>query len=119
MVVMVATHDADAPVAETYTSAEILAFARAFAAERAQGRAEVYLRASPGRAAGAADLASQLLSIHLRYLRAHSRGHGRRRMHNAHVFDLLENTNEATLVLALALLEVMIGLLPPSRTARG
>ena len=99
-------------VLEAYTEAEILAFVRTIAARRDPGRILPYSSASPARIKHSAAVAQCLLETHLRYLRASPRDRGRRR-HNAEIFHLLNQTNPATLTLALAWLDAAFALLPP------
>ena len=58
---------------------------------------------------GAAELAADVLVEHWRFLYGHQRSG--RRAHNRRIFERLQNTSEAQLAAALALVHTMIWLL--------
>jgi hypothetical protein len=110
-----AVGDARREPAAAYTEAEILAFVRTIAARRDPGRGVAYPGVSPARIKHAAAVAQRLLQLHLDYRRQYRHGRGRR-VHSAAVYDRLAHTNEASLVLALALLDLAFAVLPPGST---
>jgi hypothetical protein len=97
---------------EAITETDSLEFVRELAACRDPRRVLLYSTASPARIKHSAAVAQRLIEVHRRYLRRSPRDRGRRR-HNAEIYDLLAQTNDASLVLALAWLDAAFALLPP------
>ncbi len=98
--------------AESHSEAAILEFVRELAARRDPWHGLLYRGVSPARIKHSAAVAQGLIEVHVRYLRHHTRGRGRRQ-HSAEVYGLLAETNEAALVLALAVLDLAFAVLPP------
>jgi hypothetical protein len=95
---------------EASTRQTILTELRASAAALDPAHAGVYASMGIERWLSAADLATDLLLAHYRYQRRHPGG---RRAHSAAVHALLDRTNQAQLVSALAWVNMAFWLLPP------
>jgi hypothetical protein len=83
----------------------VLEQARALASTLDPPRAAIYRRMPPARWLHSVDLGAELLTAHAAYRLHHARGRGRRR-HAAETHALLDETNSANLVAALALMLV-------------
>ena len=97
---------------EPITRETILTELRESATQLDPAHADIYRSMSTARLLGAAELASELLLAHSRYLRRHSGG---RRAHNAAIFALLGQSNRVQLVAALAWVHMAYWLLPAQR----
>jgi hypothetical protein len=91
---------------EAWTATAVLEEACTLAAQFDPGHAAIYRRMPPARWLQAVGLGAELLTAHCAYRLHHARGRGRRR-HSAETHTLLEETNSANLIAALALLFVM------------
>src|SRR5215217_8093699 len=103
----------DADPIETFSAEQILFFVRDEAADRDPRYAHLYRSMSAGRVKDGIEVAQQLLRAHLALYRCH--GRGGRKEHRAAIERILESTNDASLVLALAWLTAAFALLPRSR----
>lgn len=115
-----AGHGADqepepAPDLGPFTRDEMLSFVLGEAARRDWRSARLYRSMDAGRVKIGADVAQRLLEAHLELRRRRTRGaRGGRRAHAAAVDAVLDETNDAALVLAQAWLEAAFALLPLS-----
>lgn len=114
-------HDVDAPPEpqpqdEDLIDPElVLRYVREHAARRDPALSHLYAGMSPRRIKDAAYLAQQLLETHRELLGRQGRGaRSGKRKHARRIYDLLNATNDGTLVLAIAYLETAIGTLPAS-----
>jgi len=97
------------PVEETseaWTGETVLAHARALASELDPPRAQTYRAMSPSRWLHAVDLGAELLTAHAAYRLHSARGRGRR-LHAAEIYAVLDETNCANLIAAVAVMLVM------------
>ena len=102
---------------ETFTREHALGFVRDEACRRDLIHPHHYTAATPARIKDSCDVAQQLLVAHLALRRR--RGRGGRRQHAAAIDAVLSETNDASLVLAMAWLEASFGLLPASWPRHG
>jgi hypothetical protein len=91
---------------EAWTAAAVLDQARAMASTLDPPHAALYRRMPPARWLQAVNLGSTVLTAHAGHRLHHASGRGRRR-HSAEMYALLDETNGANLIAALALMLVM------------
>jgi hypothetical protein len=114
-------HDAsDAPAKEYIDPDLVLAYVRQQAARRDPTLGHIYATASSARVKEAASLGQKLLEAHRALLVRQGRGArtGRRR-HAQQIYDLLNSTNDANVMLAICYLETALGVLPRSWSQPG